>query len=1191
MNVLLPLRRCPDNACLEWGCDCFDPKSMSGNTSASTSSRPYGLQASTDAASGDVICPSTCPGDTSVVQHDDQQDENVCCQEEDGPLQGKICLEWDTSVVSTHPNVTSLSWDQCLAVHGIDTCIDALYFGRTRQPPFEMYNPPSPYCTQFLHERTADCGIQECCHKAQHVSSRRAADPENGSAQGDPSSEDGEFVPRRKLLVDENTDECGGEPDFVVRASESTQHVDHLNDIAVSLFYKDAQPAFRTPSHVVLSGFPGSGTPTQIVSVTTNQARTCSVDSDCNYFLSMTTANGFDLSGCNNWEAYQCVRAETCTSTRVEGALMCGMAEIFLASVAPGQGVCVQSKVDTFCSYHPDYSTRGQFFKQDGSYCVFGHKYRVCPSSAQASWNRESATLQVPINIDGSYSYPAEQLHMKFSLLNRRAAQPAVAVTATLCNVTRASPTTVFSSNVWHITAAGPPVRLQAVQGDTEELVSTAQVSPGGLPPGGSLEIALDRASGMDALSGRFPASAEVVARANSVLTATVRGEEGFTGAAHFRIALDHELVRRAGGCATAGALELCLEGHVQAYHYDASAQEWLDMPFELHGTNALVNVTQKTIFTILARPRCCEGRTCGDRSTHAGKCPAQGNGAVGTIALLGSDGTVTMRPTLTPSTRPSERVTFSATASATAPASPYVVSGQWKQFCPQGEESCERAVDDASWISSRMQHTMAAVSASKFLIYGGIGCGKYVVEEGERVCVQGSMVPLNDLWEFDLTKARAGFGGFRQLDMSPSLGGLIGASIARAGLSDHRMIVLGGSKSRNFAFESWSALPMNPTQPQGMLVRELLFNQRKASEVELLSAGELSFHSVACNRTHAVLFGGFVRNAQSAATYVYVLGSPSLQTALSSQNILARGPNKRGFSVLVKLEYIKGDTISMFGGYKNNEGMSDLWILDLRTGTWTMVHENNPGGDRGISDVALNSILLIQGTYLMSLGGLRGGYKPGISFRPGYSPGEMYQATDNELFWSRKLDSEYSKWWGEMVTVYPTTCCGDESAYKDECISAGFGTTKGCTFAPRAMHSAIGGKFGLASTEGFVVYGGVGQDGKALLDHWLVWLDVAGHDMSNQEDVYDGVMSSAVHMKMYLENIAADAFNEAVEDFKNILRCPELVVDNTWIMPLYETTYTCGSFEHLKIFNLKAVDTFTETGAPVLQISFSVWV
>ena len=146
-----------------------------------------------------------------------------------------------------------------------------------------------------------------------------------------------------------------------------------------------------------------------------------------------------------------------------------------------------------------------------------------------------------------------------------------------------------------------------------------------------------------------------------------------------------------------------CLEGHVQAYHYDASAQEWLDMPFELHGTNALVNVTQKTIFTILARPRCCEGRTCGDRSTHAGKCPAQGNGAVGTIALLGSDGTVTMRPTLTPSTRPSERVTFSATASATAPASPYVVSGQWKQFCPQGKESCERAVDDASWISSRM--------------------------------------------------------------------------------------------------------------------------------------------------------------------------------------------------------------------------------------------------------------------------------------------------------------------------------------------------------------------------------------------------------------------------------------------------------------------------------------------------------
>jgi len=188
--------------------------------------------------------------------------------------------------------------------------------------------------------------------------------------------------------------------DFSVDATESTREPAGLNEIAIGLHFlqDNAEDSHRAPSMPTLSGLVGSETDAQMLQVTTNQVATCSVDTDCNYHLALVTASDVDLSGCTTWQQYECLSAQTCSETQGGGGggrIRCSAAQRFLATVTPGQGVCVQSKAHAYCQQFAEYSFPGPLFSSDGSFCVFGSLYRTCPSAVQVIFFQKSTRYSI----------------------------------------------------------------------------------------------------------------------------------------------------------------------------------------------------------------------------------------------------------------------------------------------------------------------------------------------------------------------------------------------------------------------------------------------------------------------------------------------------------------------------------------------------------------------------------------------------------------------------------------------------------------------------------------------------------------------------------------------------------------------------------------------------------------------------
>jgi hypothetical protein len=206
----------------------------------------------------------------------------------------------------------------------------------------------------------------------------------------------------------------------------------------------------------------------------------------------------------------------------------------------------------------------------------------------------------------------------------------------------------------------------------------------------------------------------------------------------------------------------------------------------------------------------------------------------------------------------------------------------------------------------------MVAVGQTRFVVYGGVGCGSYSGTDCTRQCE--ALVLLQDLWEIDFLKAEANLFPLRQIDLSPALTGLIGLVAAPLPHTDHKIVTVGGGTANPFflALLQTAAGFVPAASSETLSYRELEHRSRKASTFSLSAVSAIAAAAGAANDTHLMLFGGFVGNDLSSATFTIDLFSPSPASSFSRLNALTTGPDARSFPSLAKPD---DQTLIMFGG------------------------------------------------------------------------------------------------------------------------------------------------------------------------------------------------------------------------------------------------------------------------------------
>jgi hypothetical protein len=296
------------------------------------------------------------------------------------------------------------------------------------------------------------------------------------------------------------------------------------------------------------------------------------------------------------------------------------------------------------------------------------------------------------------------------------------------------------------------------------------------------------------------------------------------------------------------------------------------------------------------------------------------------------------------------------------------------------------------------MAHATAAVSKTRVLIYGGVGCATY--DSDGTTCVELTE-RLNDLWEIDTLRAISGLDGFTKLGVSPELEGLTGMLASPIDGADHRILVFGGGNEL-YAFDTLAGDWPEPSDTN-FQVRDLLFRQRKIVAQEVSAVSATSFHSISTNSTHAIMFGGYSRNALTSAVYTYTMSAASPEQGLNPLLVLAAdaSPPKRGYPKIAALP--NGAELYMFGGSDLQKGVRDLWKLDMRTQTWGELDLPD-----SVGTLLLNSFTYVQsptGVLLCSCGGIRGQYAKGKTFSRSASirnaDGGLYQAAQESYMGS----------------------------------------------------------------------------------------------------------------------------------------------------------------------------------------------
>jgi hypothetical protein len=418
----------------------------------------------------------------------------------------------------------------------------------------------------------------------------------------------------------------------------------------------------------------------------------------------------------------------------------------------------------------------------------------------------------------------------------------------------------------------------------------------------------------------------------------------------------------------------------------------------------------------------------------------------------------------------------------------PYVPRATWKRLCSDGLKPADTASSDcilagSTWFSARMAHTTAAISKTRILVYGGIGCQEY--DQDGTTCITLTE-PLTDLWEIDTLRAANGLDGIKKLGVSPDLKGLAGMTASRIEGADHRILVFGG----DYEFYALNTLTGTRSQSSNsnFRVRDVLFRQRKVVPYEVAAVSASSFHSISTNATHTIMFGGYTRNALTSAVNTYTMSAASPEQGLNPLLVLAAdaSPPKRGYPKIAALP--SGAELYMFGGSDIQKSVRDLWKLDLRTQSWSEV-----GLPESVGGLLMNSFTYVEaedGVLLCSCGGIAQEYVKGKTFYPEAArpeDGQLYQPSQSSYMGSPGV------YWVTLGMLYSNTvfegnlyesCCSmdpDELAKCPEAL-----VHRGCIFSPRAMHQIVFGVF-RAGEQASVLYGGLGQYGEPLEDAWYI--------------------------------------------------------------------------------------------------------
>jgi hypothetical protein len=486
----------------------------------------------------------------------------------------------------------------------------------------------------------------------------------------------------------------------------------------------------------------------------------------------------------------------------------------------------------------------------------------------------------------------------------------------------------------------------------------------------------------------------------------------------------------------------------------------------------------------------------CGDKICRPGDAQS---GLLATI-ILGA-GTLSKMPGVALTDRPAftnadEIVRSAQPTTGTAPKTLELIQhahappDTWFQLCPGGAAPCSNSSPDPSWPAPRFGHSVVAVGFSTVLVYGGMGCSKYVAmkvnNKDSTRCT--ALKLLDDLWEVNMMKAVSGSHDIlSKLLTSPSMPGLAGMTQVVLPGADHRVLMLGGSD----AFHAATLIMQGtPSTIDGLFqVRDIEFRAGKGSRTNL-RLRELSSNTMVQNGTDAILFGGFIGNSLSSAVFKYDLAASSPTLAFSPMMVLSQqAPPARGFSGLVKPDI---STLVVFGGYSGGTGLADMWRFDIVSSSWKNLFKEDRADPALPVPTAFNAMAYFytptKDLVLCAHGGLQGGYKAGTSFRPGVST--EHQVSKNAKYTLWEPSERKTSQWDRVVTAGPPECCNPSDNVKQAlCTQAGYAypCPECCEPQARAMHSLAY----FSETNALLSFGGVNEHGTALPDLLDISMDI----------------------------------------------------------------------------------------------------
>ena len=689
-------------------------------------------------------------------------------------------------------------------------------------------------------------------------------------------------------------------------------------------------------------------------------------------------------------------------------------------------------------------------------------------TAGQVLWTQSTGTISFYIIADMQQDGNQElYLNVSLTLKNRATAQPPRFPSAAMCRYNPASQKVVYSnsngllaSNEWILSQDTINLQYETTTTDTlyiANLSTTININP---------RVSLTwPANGFDRrMYNSLPSSSQFSGLEQTSLEFSWHGSS-MQGWVTFQ--LDQSAMRRQGGCVSSDTLQICLPGYSAISVYNDSLQGWatVDPPSSLLGSSALVKLNSSYSYwaptTVVP---CCDmggaGKSCGEKVCYT----SQQAHSSSTIVMGG--GTATKMPSILPTTRPamSSLTDFERYLTHTqANSSKFASRAPFLQICPGGSATCSPTVFDLSWIPARFGHATAAVSKSKLLIYGGIGCATYSTSGSSQVCVALTS-PLNDLWMLDLQKALKGFSPFTLVEINPSGQGRVGLSMYASLASGYQAYTIGGLSSQflPLALIGNYSLTTSISDPMTIDALEYLVGKRVSYT---MSGAVHSFFSQVSNSTHAILFGGFVQNSLSNSIYTVDVSSSSLSQALSNLPVLAEGPPSRSYAGLASLnEY----TLVMMGGTQNQKGLNDLWKFDLFSRSWTNVDQSLKSEVK--TYFAFTTFQANQtATVLVSHGGILNNFKPGLTFAArGAVADSSNQVTSTSailVFNNNQLS--------QFKLIFQTS-----GAYS--------------VIPARCLHTIINDAF-ISGSQAGLIYGGVDVNGQALGDFW--YLDTAKID------------------------------------------------------------------------------------------------